>query len=182
MNVQIKRGDALRLQQVLSDASHLVPDQHEDMILFNKFKYAVGKNYNRLDSLNDQTNARLREILHAEDKEFDAMRMAMKQLAEEYAERDDNGAVIYCDENHTQVRIPNESMPLYEAGKDDLKEKYKDAMARQQERESAADAYLEEMVSVDFHQIDFAVLPRSLGGVWMNSISPMISGIPEELC
>jgi len=181
MDVIIKRRDALELQRVLDEVSHLAPDQHEDMMVFNKFKYASGKNFNRLDSVNDQTNARVHDILHEEDEGFMSCLREMKALAEEYSERDDSGAVIYANAERTKVSIPNGSMPLYEAGKEDLKIKHAAAFERQRLREQHASEYLDETVLVDLHQVAFESLPRSLGGVWMNAIAKMISGIPQDL-
>ena len=182
MQTLMKRGDALELESVLDHVSHLVPDQHEEMEAFNRFKYAVGKNYRKVAAVNEETNAKLRGILHADDPDFPRYRAALKSLAEKYADRNDDGKVIYLDPDETQVQIQNESMPLYEAEKLELAEQFAPFLERQKQREAEADAYLAGMCTVDLHLVAFRALPRSLGGVWMNAIAPMIHGIPAELC
>ena len=182
METLIKRRDVQELYSAMDQTSHLVPDQHEDMEQFNRFKYAVGKNYRRLESTMAEIDAQLRSILYADDVDFNAYRTSLKQVAEQYADRDDNGAVVYLDPDQTQVRIQDEAMPLYQADLDDLRQRYASFLARQAERERQADVYLDGMVYVHLHRFPFSKLPRSLGGVWMTVLSPMIDGLPDELC
>ena len=147
-------------------------DNREDVL---KFKYACGKNANRLRALLNETGAEVQR-LHYSLPEYAAFMQECTDAAEEMADRDDNGQpVVDADGDFVITKRKEE----FEGSLEWLRKKHAAAIEAQKAVAAKIDEYLEQTVDVKLHQVSFVSLPEKIGGAYVDLIGEMLTDKPE---
>lgn len=179
--LKIKRGECERYEDLFRQVGAVGRGETEDRETFLKFKYAVGKNWNKLDSLVKEVNGRLAKIMEPDEhyREFQVKREA---IADKYATKDADGNVIFTtdkeDPNRQHRAFTQENQLLGEQELDALKTEYDFSIRKYEKQAEAAKAYCDEEVTIELFSVPFSSVAEKIAGAWLDAIEIMLTDPP----
>lgn len=153
----------------------------EDRELFMKFRYAIGRNWKKIESEIEKANQALKFILN-HSKGYIEFLEAHSKLADELAEKDEDGNVILesdkNDPSRQHRKFSPEAMEEGERRLAELKASHADAIKEQLQRIERANAFLDEEIEIELYSVPFAWVPEKISGPWFDAIMCMVDDPP----
>lgn len=181
--MKISRGEVRELARALTQVGKVEFNPHDNVAQFQRFRYAVGRNFDKAVSIDKQTST-LMSKLQTELAPIPGFTAYLEQRdveLRELAEKDEKGNpllerngedLFYAMSEANKLKLPQLEQQL--------REEYAAAIAAQQAREDKINAVLQELVDVEFFMIEFQAVPLNLFSGWFSMISPMLRNIPAE--
>lgn len=178
----IKRGEAERYEDLFRQVGAVGRGETEDRDTFLKFKYAVGKNWKKLESLVKEINAKLAVIMEP-DEHYRAFQVKREEIADKYATKDADGNVIFTpdkdDPNRQHRAFTQENQLLGEQELDALKTEYEFSITKYETQTEAAKAYLGEEVAIELYSVPFSSVAEKIAGAWLDAVEIMLTDVPK---
>jgi hypothetical protein len=180
--LKIKRGEAERYEDLFRQVGAVGRGDTEDRDTFLKFKYAVGKNWKKLESLVKEVHAKLAVIMEP-DEHYRAFQIKREEIADKYATKDAEGNVIFTpdkdDPNKQQRTFTQENQLLGEQELDALKAEYESSIKKYEEQAKQAQAYLDEEIMIELYSVPFDWVAERIAGAWLDAIEIMLTDLPD---
>lgn len=154
----------------------------EDRNNFQKFKYAVGRNWDRVNSEIRKAQESVKRILKP-GAGYDEFLREVDALNREYCDKDANGEpVMKPMENGTQAFMFTESQRTARDGLlEEIKKKYANAIKDQEAREECANGHMAGNVDIELFTVPWACVPERISGAYLARVAVMCTDIPADV-
>ncbi len=169
------------LMEAIGQAATATASEGEDINRVKKFKYAAGKNYNKLRSIAKAINQRQLDMQDGySDKEFDEYNVKRTEICESHAEREDSGKIVYKQgaDGGQRYAIAKALKTDFDIQIKELGGEYKEALARYRENEDKTAAVLDEEIAIELFTISWEMMPIQISGGYADAITPMLTDVP----
>lgn len=177
----IKRDEIEKYEDLFRQVGAVGRGDTEDRNLFMKFKYAVGKNWKRLESELKIVRKKVQELMTPTPAYIEFMKRR-EEIAEQFATKDADGNVIYTNDKDDPTRQHRQFTPEnQEAGTkalEELKTECALALAQYAQAEQAAQDYLNEEITIDLYSVPFEWVAERIAGAWLESVTIMVDDPP----
>lgn len=154
----------------------------DDLGMYKKFKYACGKNRDRLLAIAKRTNRLIDEALNSHPPAYDEFIDKCEESFKTHAKKDENGDPVTRVTPGTQQEIyvldpPDEAAANEEV--EALKKEYEvtlSAMAGIDEKIAAIKA---EPIEIELHTIPFEHVPERMASGYYTVLEPMLVDLPK---
>lgn len=168
---------------VFQQCGAVSPCDQDDKANFQKYKYAVGRNWDSIMQTVKACQKQLRKMLAPSD-EYNKFMKEMEDLNFEYCMKDGNGA--------PELKKNEAGTPLYQFSPSDrvtrdglageLKKKYADAIDEQEEKESCAETdFMQGEVQVELFTVPWSFIPGRIGAAYYPALTRMTTDIPDDI-
>lgn len=154
----------------------------EDRQNFQKFKYAVGRNWDNVMSAIRFSQKKLREMLDPSE-EYNMFLREIEVLNLEYCQKDEKGEpVLKQMENQTNAfTFTEENRAARDAKVEELKKKYSDAIDEQSQKEIRVNIYMQYEVQIELFTVPWEYMPERLSGAYLARCAVMCTGVPDDV-
>lgn len=159
------------------------PCDQDDKASFQKYKYAVGRNWDAVMQAVKFCQKQLRKMLEP-SAEYNAFMNEIEALNFEYCMKDADGK--------PDIKKVEGGSPLYQfttdsrAARDglagEIKKKYAEAIDEQEEKESKAESdYMQGEIEVELFTVPWSFIPGRIGAAYYPALARMTTDIPEDV-
>lgn len=171
------------LLRLLAEVGAVTKGDTEDREAFLKFKYAVGRNWDRVKSAWEPENKWAETMLSnaQEHKEYQDFQAARTDLCLMYCRRDDKDQPItHQDANGLEVyEFTPEGRQQFNDKLAALKARYADAIERMEYAQQSVEDRWKTEVEIEIYKVPFRTAPERLSGAFLHAIAWMLEGCPE---
>lgn len=168
------------LMEAFSGVSKVGRAEGESPETLRKFKYAMGRNYERCLSIQHEHKKRVENLLRNRPERITELERRKRELMMEHAMKDPDGSFLYeGDENNPQYRFTSDGEKALNAGTDALEAEFAADIAKWENICNGESAWLDERVELRVHAFPFDQLPENLAGGWISRLSFAWTGLPE---
>jgi len=163
-------------------ASKVQRADNEDAEKVNRFKYACGKNAEKVMSFIKKITPDLAKIAVPIDglSDYDAARIA---ICEKYCQRDETGSPKLQENEKEKTKeyvFSFEDQKTVQKELSALGKIYKSILSKVEKQQTDIEAYLDTSVEIqELHCVEWKDLPERISGTYLVVLSPMIKNIPE---
>lgn len=175
MIVTKTRSEWLDILMAVSRAATVAKGESDDPEFMKRFKYACGRNFDRLQSALRVAQGEQDQITSA-DPGFLEYTRKYDDLGQQFGKRDEDGELILDESDPEKPRytFDRDSNKAYRDAVDELREEYRDTLDR-------VDAVWAIEEKIDLFQIKWAWVPERISGGYLFGIADMIEDVPLEL-
>ena len=183
LKVTLRKREIEDLLEVFTRAGGAPRSEHEDVEQHQKFKYAMGRNFELTRRVVDRIHKEI-EAQRVYPPEWEAYRKQYEHIGEEYCQRDDSGQpdIDYSDPDRPKLKFENaETEKLYRDAIDQLREQYADTLAQMSEQEKKLDTVWDETASLELFSVPFAWIPERVHGGFIYALRHCIRDLPQDI-
>ena len=154
----------------------------EDRASFQKFKYAVGRNWDNVMSAIRMAQKQIRKMLDPSD-DYNTFLREIEDLNKEYCQKDESGAPLLKDmENGSKSFTFTEEARVTRDGLVEvLKKKYADAIHEQEHQEEAVQKFMQSTVDIELFTVPFMNVPERISGPYLARMMVMCTDVPDDV-
>lgn len=177
----VKRSELVDLEDLFRQCGTVSRADGEDLDTYKKFKYAVGRNWDKVMSQIKSDQKKLRSIM-LPDAEYDRYMQHVENLNRQFCRKDDAGAPILLDgpDGGKRYQFDSDAKKLRDAAVEEVKPAFAKAIENQNLKEEAAVQFMDDEVTIDLHEVPWAWVPERISGPYMARIVIMCRNVPED--
>lgn len=169
-------------EDVFRQCGAVAPCDQDDKAAFQKYKYAVGRNWDAVMSAIKFCQKELRKALEP-SPEYDVFLREVDDLNREYCQKDASGQpVTKAMENGTVAFVFGEDQRALRDGLlEEIRKKHAAAIDEQKAKEEAASEYMQGEIDVPLFCVPWACIPGRIGAAYYPALSRMCTDIPADV-
>ena len=182
MKLTCKRSELADWEDVFRQCGAVGRAEAEDRNNFQKFKYAVGRNWDKVNSFILKEQANIKEMLTPSDG-YNSFMREVELLNREYCEKDKDGNPVTKEmENGSQAFVFSEEYRMARDGfLDAIKKRYALEIADQEQRENESARYMEGLVDIELFTVPWEYMPERISGAYLARCAVMCTDVPDDV-
>ena len=175
MIISKTRSEWLEMLDAVSRAATVQRGESDDADCLKKFKYACGRNFDRIQSVLRKAQSEQDQITSSHPA-FLEYTQKYSELGEQFCKRDENGQPVLdeSDPEKPKYIFEKENQQPYRDAVDALRVEYRETL-------DLVESIWEQVEDIDLFMIPWAWVPERISGGYLFAISDMISDLPTEL-
>ena len=179
--LKCRRSELEKYHELFDQVGKVTRAESEALDPYMRFKYAAGRNFQRVRSVLQATVARWNEMLKP-TQGWLAFQAARDEVCRKFCKQDEDGDPVITDGKDGEKlydftadgrQRANEAIDALTAGE------YLVDFTLRQGKEREAREYLDEMVEVPIYTVPFATVPERVAGGFLAECAIMVDGLPD---
>lgn len=155
----------------------------EDREFFLKFKYACGRNWERVSAEVKRQQGIINDMLSVDVNGWSEYLREVEAANQEHCTKDEHGAPVLKPgkDGNQNYTFTAEARKVRDGIVEFLKGKYADAIKAKTEQEQAVQRYMESTVAIPLFCVPWAWIPERLNASYLAKVAVMCTGAPEGI-